>query len=484
MNFRTTLSLVLLCLLSSSAGAESSDQPQISLQEAAAKIIEAARQDQGVWEKLAYLCDHIGHRLSGSSELEAAVEWAAEEMKRDGLENVHTQPVQVTHWVRGEESVEIVAPFYRTLPMLGLGGSVGTPDDGIEAPVLVVRNFDELEALGRERIEGRIVVYNAAWQGYGRTVAYRVRGASRAAQFGAVGALVRSVTPNSLRTPHTGTLIYSPGAPRIPAAAITVEDALQLQRLQDAGITPRLRLRMSARNLPPATSANVIAELKGRELPEEIIVIGGHIDSWDVGHGAQDDGVGVAVSMQAVRLLLDLGLRPRRTIRVVLFTDEERGGTGGHAYRAAVGPEVARHVAAIEMDSGAERPIGFGLGLVNGTDEEYNQALSRLSPVVPLLESIGAGAFRRGGGGADIAPIMEDGVPGFGLLTVGERYFDWHHTEADTLDKVNPDDLRRCLAAMTVLAYYLAEMPEEPRTRTSFNWSAESETSQPPGSIR
>ncbi len=448
-----TLLLALLAVPLDLAGA---DPPEYS--EIADRIIETSLRNQGVWEKLQYLCDRIGPRLSGSSRLEAAVEWAAAEMRRDGLENVELQPVDVTHWVRGEERAWIQAPVFHRLHMLGLGRSVGTPPGGISAPVVVVSSFDELAAMDRAQVEGRIVVFNAPFQGYGRTAAYRTRGASRAAAKGAVAVLVRSVTPVSLRTPHTGTLVYEADSPRIPAAAITIEDALLLQRLSDAGETVVVHLEMGARNLPPARSANVIGEIRGRELPEEVVVLGAHLDSWDVGQGAHDDGAGVAVCMETARLLLDLGLRPRRTLRVVLFTDEENGGLGGEAYRERLGDQVRQHVAAIELDAGAEAPVGFGLG---GTlpEAESSAALARAREIGRLLQGLAAGTVTAGGGGADIAPLMRAGVPGLGLRTAGRRYFEWHHSEADTLDKVDPDDLRRNLAAAAVMAFVLADMP-------------------------
>jgi Zn-dependent M28 family amino/carboxypeptidase len=425
--------------------------------DSAAKIIDRAKQDDGAWNKLEHLCDWIGHRLSGSPELVKATQWAAETMRRDGLEHVHLQPVEVPHWVRGHESGRIVAPVLRELHLLGLGGSVATPGDGIRAPVVVVNDFEELDALGANKVKGTIVAFNEPWMGYGRTVRYRYNAASRASSLGAVAVLVRSVTPHSLQTPHTGSLGYSKDAPPIPAAAITIEDALLLRRLYDQGTHIEVELHMDAQTLAPAQSANVIGEIPGRELPNEVVVIGGHLDSWDVGQGAHDDGAGAAVSMQAAKLLLDLGLRPRRTLRVVLFTNEENGLAGGREYRKALGDSVGTHVAAIEMDSGAEQPVGFGVSVSEGQGEE--SALAVLQEIAPLLTAVGADQMSKGGGGADISPLMQAGVPGLDLRTVGTRYFDWHHTDSDTLDKVQPEDLRANLAAMTVMAFILADMP-------------------------
>jgi Peptidase family M28 len=418
--------------------------------EPAQKLIEAALSDDGGYEKLSWLCDRVGNRLSGSENLNRAIAWAAATMRKDGLVNVTTPEVTVPHWVRGRERLTMVAPVERGLPMLGLGDSVGTPAGGITAPVVLVSSFDQLERLGREGVQGKIVLYNVPFVNYGITVRYRTAGPSRAARLGAVAALVRSVTPVSLQTPHTGMLEYQADAPRIPAAAVTIEGALLIQRLVDAHSTVIVHLEMGAQMLPDARSSNVIGEIRGRELPDEVVVMGGHLDSWDVGEGAQDDGSGVVSAMEAAALIQKLGLRPRRTLRVVLWTNEENGGAGGRAYREWVGDAVHKHFAAIEMDGGAEKPIGFAV-----SDRLYAEA----SEIDRLLEPIGAATTLRGGGGADIAPLMEEGVPGLALLTAATHYFDWHHTAADTVDKVNPADLRQCIAAMAVMSYVLADMP-------------------------
>lgn len=421
---------------------------------AAARIIGAALTSDRAYSRLAHLTDHIGNRLSGSKNLERAIEWAVSEMKRDGLDNVRTEKVMVPHWVRGEESLEMLTPVPGKLTMLGLGNSVGTPADGVTAEAVVVRNFLELERLG-EGARGKIVVYNAPFTSYGATVAYRSRGASQAARFGAVGALVRSVTPVSLQTPHTGAMQYDPAHPRIPVAAITIEAAELLQRMHDRGDRPTLRLKMEARFLPDAESANVIAELKGSEKPDEVVLIGGHYDSWDVGQGAHDDGGGCIVVWEAARLLKELGLRPRRTIRVVLYTNEENGLRGGNAYRDAYRAELAKHILAIESDSGVFRPEGFGLAA-----SAPLQVRANLREIAKLLSGIGSDRIAASGGGADIGPIMREGVVGASLDVEGSHYFDVHHTPADTLDKVNPRELALCVATMAVMAYVVADMPE------------------------
>ena len=432
----------------------------------AGQILGAALTDTEGWEKLSHLATVIGHRLSGSTGLEEAIEWAVEGMEKEGLA-VRKQSVMVPHWVRGAESASLVSPVERELPILGLGNSVGTPPGGITAPVVVVGSFDELEALGREAVEGKIVAFAVPWTGYGGTVRYRSSGPSRAAALGAVAALTRSATGLSLNTPHTGALDYDEEQPKIPAAAITVEDAAWMRRMSETGREIVVHLEMEAEMLPDVESFNVIAEIPGSERPEEVVVMGGHYDSWDVGQGVHDDGAACVAAWQALKLIRDLGLQPRRTLRVVLWTNEENGLRGGAAYHQELSEEeVANHVAALEMDGGAERPKGFGFGLV-GVDHQatephpvYESAYAKLEQIGRLSGAIDAPEIFRGGGGADIGPLMRAGVPGLGLRTVGEHYFDWHHTHADTLDKVDIENFRRAIALLGVTGYVLADMPE------------------------
>jgi carboxypeptidase Q len=429
--------------------------------ESAAKLIAAAFKDESGWRKLMHWCDRIGPRLSGSPALEQTLEWSAAEMKREGLSGVSLLPVKVPCWVRGSESCELVAPVRAKIHMLGLGGSVDTPPDGIEAEVVCVSSFEELEKLDSEQVRGRIVVYNQKWEGYGRTVRYRSGGAVAAARKQAVAALVRSVTGRSLRSPHTGMMRYDDQIHRIPVAAISVEDAERIARLTASGTTVRVKLTMEARTMPDADSANLIGEIPGREKPEEIVVLGGHSDSWDVGQGAHDDASGCIACWQAVQLVKELGLQPRRTLRVCLWTNEENGLRGGGAYAAWAGPAVKNHVAAIEMDGGAERPVGFGLSISDASAEVQARAFARLRAIATLLEPTGATQMTPGGGGADIGPLMRQGVPGLGHRTVAERYMDYHHSEADTLDKIDPADFRKSVAALAVLSFVLADMPEK-----------------------
>jgi carboxypeptidase Q len=420
--------------------------------EAANRIIDAAVSDSAAWQRLAVLTERFGNRFSGTQGLERAIDWILESMRSDGLDNVRGEPVMVPRWVRGAESAELVRPRRQVLPMLALGGSIGTPPSGISAPVLVVSSFDDLKSKA-PRARGKIVLFDVPFTSYGATVAYRANGAVEAARVGAVAALVRSVTPFSMRTPHTGGMRYDSTVRRIPTAAITVEDAEMIHRMQDRGDTVVVRLTMGARTLPDAPSRNLVGELRGRELPDEVIVMGGHIDSWDVGRGAMDDGGGVVVAWEAIRVLKRLGLTPRRTIRVVGWTNEENGLRGGNAYRDQHRDALDKHVLAIESDGGVFAPQGFGF---TGSDAAFDT----VRDIGSLLQRIGAGTVTRGGGGADIGPIMALGVPGMGLTVDGTEYFWYHHTEADTIDKLDPREMALCVATMAVMAYVVADMPD------------------------
>jgi carboxypeptidase Q len=451
MRFSPLLAVALAAavLAGSHAGGAQSPEPYRA---AADRLIDAATRDSAAWLRIAELTDTFGSRLSGSVALERAIDWTLARMRDDGLENVRGEPVMVPHWVRGAESAELIAPRRKPLTMLGLGGSVGTPAGGITAPVVVVRSFDDLAARGAA-VRGKIVLFDVPFTTYDETVAYRYGGASAAAKLGAVAVLVRSVASFSMNSPHTGMMRYdSTVARRIPAAAITVEDAMLMHRMQDRGQAISVRLTMSARTLPPAPSRNVVAELRGRERPDEVVVIGGHIDSWDVGQGAMDDAGGVVAAWEAVRLMKTLGLRPRRTIRVVGWTNEENGTAGGNAYLAAHRADVSRHVFALESDNGVFRPIGIRVAA-------SDSAVAMLKRLAPLLARIGADTVTAGEGEADIQPLIDAGVPGAGLHVDETRYFWYHHSNADTPDKLDPRDVARCVATMAVWGYVLAEMP-------------------------
>jgi carboxypeptidase Q len=429
--------------------------------EAARKIVESALADDGAWKKLAHLTDRIGNRLSGSPQLDTAIAWAQEAMKQDGHENVHAEKVMVPRWVRGEGAASLVAPVQRPLRVLALGGAVATPAQGLTADVVIVNDLAALEALGPKAVAGKIVLFNKVMlpfteEGgthYEDVMEVRSRGPALASKLGASAALVRSLTARSLGTPHAGATAFPPGVKPIPSAAVTTEDADLIARAAAAGAPPRLRLRLSAKTAGEAPSANVVAELRGRERPEEVVLLAAHLDSWDVGQGAHDDGAGCVISMQALTVLRRLGLTPRRTLRVVLYTNEENGLRGAFGYAGAHKAELANHVAAIESDSGGFAPRGFR---VQGSDKTVAQArdLGSLLAPVGVVEKM----IEPGFGGADIMPLAPAGVPLLGFVTDASRYFDYHHTEADTLDKVDPTDLRKSLAAIAAISYALADM--------------------------
>jgi carboxypeptidase Q len=419
---------------------------------AADKIIAAALSDSSAYDRLALICDTFGHRFSGSESLENAIDWILDRMEKDGLENVHGETVMVPRWIRGAESLKLTSPFEDSIEMLGLGRSIGTAPGGLSADVLVVDDFSELESRSDEA-QGKIVVYNQPFESYGETVKYRSNGAVAAAKAGAVASLIRSVGSFSLKTPHTGAMKYDPEVREIPHAAISSEDAMMLRRIQDRGERISLSLFMEARTENDVPSRNVVAEFRGYEKPEEIIVIGGHIDSWDVGQGAMDDAGGCVAAWEAVKLLKDLGLRPRRTIRVVLWTNEENGLGGGKGYRDQHIDELDDHILAIESDEGVFKPTGFSF-------EGSPEAMKIIKTVGSLLVSIQAKEITDDGGAADISPIMKLGVPGMGLSVVHDKYFWYHHTDADTVDKLDPHELNECIAALAVMAYVIADLPQ------------------------
>tara|TARA_R110002049_G_scaffold75972_3_gene195460 strand:+ start:6181 stop:7554 length:1374 start_codon:yes stop_codon:yes gene_type:complete len=430
-------------------------QPLIkqNIKQTADKLIKSSLANEKGFERLTHLTDYYGPRLSGSEILEKGIDWIVEEMKKDGFDKVWTQPVMVPHWVRGKESATLNAPIKKDLPMASMGGSVGTPANGITAEVMVVKSFEELENRKSEA-EGKIVLFNVAFTTYGETVQYRMNGAVAAAKHGAVASTIASVASYSMQTPHTGTMRYDESAKKIPHAALTIEDANLIERFTKRGEKVVLTLKMEAKTLPDAASRNVIAEITGSEFPEQIIVMGGHIDAWDNGHGAMDDGGGSVAAWEALRLIKETGVRPKRTIRVVLWTNEENGLRGANEYLRWVQEEeksLENHVLAMESDSGVFDPIGFGF---SGTDEAYKILVS----IGKLLKEADSGEVRKGGGGADIGPLMRNGVPGMGLNVDGSKYFWFHHTAVDTIDKVNIDDFNECVATMAVFAYAVADI--------------------------
>jgi len=450
MTWRTSASVLVLA----ASVLVAHNEPNLTEQyrDTADKLIRAALADREGYDRLAYLCYRIGNRLSGSVGLERAIAWSVEQMKAVGLSNVRIIPTKVPHWVRNSESARMITPVERPLHMLGLGMSAGTPPGGITADTVVVANFDELAKLGRDKVQGKIVVYNYLFTNYGSGRNYRSNGASRAAALGAVAVLVRSATPLAVQLPHTGAMEYDPDQPRIPAAAISPEDSYMLARFYAEGTPARVHLEMGAQMLPDADSGDVIGEIPGREHPEEVVVIGGHIDSWDVGQGAQDDGASIMACLEALSIIHELGLQPRRTLRVAFWVNEENGTRGGEAYRAFVGEQLKNQVMALEMDGGAETPRGFGAGVDSNSMEMLKQ-------IAKLLEPVGATEITGGGGGEDINALVRDGVPGMSERASGAHYFDWHHSEADTLDKVDPEDFRKSVAALAVMSFAVADMP-------------------------
>jgi hypothetical protein len=433
------------------------------------KVQQAAFESDYAYRQLAHLSNNIGPRLSGSPQAQTAVEYVAAELRKLGLV-VQLEKVMVPHWVRGEETGALteypgMSPgTTQKIVLTALGGSVATPNEGLTAEVVVVNNFDELQALGRDRVAGKIVLFNAkfdqqladngfAGPAYGQSVIYRGIGASAAARLGAVAALNRSAGGADYRLPHTGALRYADDAPKIPAAAVTSEDAETMAHLAGEGKV-RMHLVLTPQTLPDAVSYNVIADLKGSEHPEQIVIVSGHLDSWDLGRGAIDDGAGVVVAMQTAQLLKQLKLRPQRTIRVIAWMNEENGQMGARTYAQDHKDDFANHLAAIECDLGAGHPLGF---YAQGKPE----LLTVLQPLATILQSQGAGVTRMvDETGTDVAPLGEAGVPTFAPIQDSRTYFNYHHTAADTLDKVNPKELQENCAVVAALAYTLASMPQ------------------------
>ncbi len=402
----------------------------------------------------------VGPRLTGSPQAAAGVELTRAMMTELGFADVRLEPVTVERWVRGDaERAAIVDPPLAenaALAISALGGSVATPAGGITAPVVEVRSFDELGQLGAA-VQGSIVLFNRPMdrtliepnKAYGGAVDQRVRGASEAAKHGAAAVLVRSITLREDGNPHTGVLHYDPSAPRIPAAAISTNDATLLSGLLARGTKVRVRLELSCANLGPVTSANVIGELPGTELPEEIVLLGGHLDSWDLATGAHDDGAGCVVSLEALRLIKECGLRPKRTIRAVMFMDEEFGGTGGHAYAGAAGRKGEKHIAAMEADDGGFLPIA----IAGGPPDVY----ARLGKWARLFEPLGIYRMRPGGGGVDVTPLAAGGTALLGVIVDTQRGFDVHHSALDVLSSVHPRELELLSVALAAYSYLIAQ---------------------------
>jgi Zn-dependent M28 family amino/carboxypeptidase len=430
------------------------------------RLRDAALSDPYALTELRHLTDNIGPRLAGSPQAQHAVGWVADEMRALGA-TVTIEKTTVPHWVRGEEAADLTAwpgmapKTTQKIVLTALGGSVATPKEGISAPVVVVDSFADLKALPKDAVKGKILVFNERFdkglaaqgrggEAYGEAVVYRGAAPSVAASAGAVATLVRSVGGADYRLPHTGMTFYAPGVPKIPAGAVTAEDADLLKNLTSQGDV-QMHLTLTPETLAPVETANVIADWKGTEHPEQVVIVSGHLDSWDLATGAIDDGAGITVSMQAIHLLQKLGIHPRRTVRFVAWMDEEQGSYGAQTYAKDYAGDLQNHVGAIESDLGAGHPTGIyfqgGAAL-----DDWLKPLSRvLAPIgAPLLE-------RSPETGEDINSVTEKGVPGFAPIQDSRYYFNYHHTAADTFDKVDPRELGENAAVMTVTAYALAD---------------------------
>ncbi len=439
-----------------------SQNSQHDYQETANKIFDTALQEGQAYEMLKELCLDVGPRLSGSPEAAAAVEWGRQTMEKAGLTNVHLQALTVPHWVRGsvEEATILNSISVGSVPLTvcALGGSISTPTLGITAKIIEVNNFDQVRELG-EKARGSIIFYNRpldktkrkTFSAYSGAVDQRSRGAIEAAKVGAVAVLVRSMTTREDDVPHTGAMNYTAGVPQIPAAAISTVDANFLSALVKKDSTVNVNLKLNCQSLPDAPSANVIGEITGTELPDEVVLLGGHLDSWDKGHGAHDDGAGCVQSIEAIRLLQSMGLKPKRTIRAVLFMNEENGLRGGKDYAQRVAANGPKHIAAIESDRGGFTPRGISIQA-----EPTTAAFKKVMGWAPLLSAINADHFESGGSGADISSLKKNGTLTMGLLVDSHRYFDYHHSDNDTFDKVNERELQLGAAGMAIIAYVLA----------------------------
>uniref|UniRef100_A0A3B4YLC0 Carboxypeptidase Q n=1 Tax=Seriola lalandi dorsalis TaxID=1841481 RepID=A0A3B4YLC0_SERLL len=398
------------------------------------------------YRRLADFTDTIGNRVSGSHNLDMAIKYMYNAMTQDGLD-VHLGEIS-----RREESAEMIVPRVKNLAILGLGSSVGTPPEGIKAEVLVVQSFKELKRRASDAV-GKIVVFNQPFVSYSETVAYRAYGASEAAKVGAVATLIRSVTPFSINSPHTGWQDYQDGVRRIPTACITVEDAELMWRLGQRGQKIVVRLTMGAKTLPDADSFNTVAEITGWQHPEQVVLLSGHLDSWDVGQGAMDDGGGAMISWEALSLIKDLGLRPRRTLRTVLWTAEEQGGVGAQQYYNLHKVNLSNFDLVMESDLGTFTPEALQF---TGSDV----ARQVMEEVVKLLAPINTTKLETHGEGTDISPWMQAGVPGASLHVADSRYFWFHHSEGDTMTVQDPRDMNLCSALWAVVAYVVADLQD------------------------
>ncbi|CAM1302339.1 CPQ (predicted) [Pycnogonum litorale] len=422
------------------------------------QIVDYIRNGEGkgqTYAKLQKFVDRFGARMSGTKSLEDSIDYMLNELETEGLDDVHGEKVMVPHWVRGNESVVMVEPRKQRLFMLGLGDSVPTPPEGIKAEVIVVRTFDELSQKNESEVSGKIVVFNQDYDGYLKTVKYRYNGAVEAAKLGAVAVLIRSVTSLSISSPHTGWQRYDENVTKIPTACITVEDAELLERLTDQSEKVVVHLKMGCRSYPMKESRNVVAEITGDEYPEQVVIVSGHIDSWDVGQGAQDDGGGVFISTQVLSTLTALGLRPKRTLRAVLWTAEEPGIYGALQYAEDHANETDDWNMIMESDMGTYRPIGLSFA------GQSNEAQCIMQEIMKHLEPINAGMLRLSNQtGPDLRPWVDDGVPSAILVSRNDEYFNYHHTHADTMTHMNSEHLDLCTIVWTIASYIVADLAE------------------------
>lgn len=451
--------ILLASFFSATLRAQSHDHEQPYL-ETARQITRTALAEGRAYRLLAELTA-FGPRLSGSPQAAAAVEWSRQTMLQLGFDNVRLQDVMVPHWVRGpiEEAAIINSTTRGTVPLsiCALGGSIATPETGLVAEVVEVKSFEELRALGK-KAESKIIFFNRpmdasklnTFEAYGGAVNQRGSGAVEAAKVGGVAALVRSMTTRLDDVPHTGGMSYQDGVTKVPAAAISTLDANLLSQILAQEKNVRVRLQLACQTLPEAPSANVLGEITGSEKPEEIIVVGGHLDSWDKGTGAHDDGAGCMQSLEALRLLKALNLKPKRTIRAVMFMNEENGLRGGIEYARRANEGNAKHIAAIEADRGGFAPRGFSV-------EADSARVARIAKWAYLFKEMGADHIFRGGSGADISVLVRQGVLGIGLVPDSHRYFDFHHSDNDVLEGVHERELNLGAAALAILCYVLAQ---------------------------
>jgi carboxypeptidase Q len=441
-----------LGLLTGAASAQQADSSMIR------SIYNEALGNGKSYEWLRQLTKQVGPRLSGSAGAQKAVDWSKQVMEQQGFDRVFLQEVMVPHWVRGkkEEAYIHIGSQKRTVPIAALGGSVATAPKGIEAGIIEVKTFPELRALGADKVKGKIVFFNRpmdptkinTFEAYGGAVDQRANGATEAAKLGAIGVIVRSMTNVRDDNPHTGGLRYGTGVALIPAAAISTNGADLLSKSLQENPNLTFYFRQNCETLADAKSYNVVGEIKGSEKPDEIIVVGGHLDSWDLAEGAHDDGAGCVQSIEVLRIMKTLGLKPKRTIRAVMFMNEENGLRGGVKYADLAKTNNEKHIAAVESDNGGFTPRGFG---IVGTPQQREKVM----PWKPLLAPYGLAEIGPGSGGADIGPLAQLGTVLFGFKPDSQRYFDYHHTPVDNFESISQRELEMGAASMAALVYLL-----------------------------